>query len=40
LKTDTDVTFTGGSIDLVGGDMSRRTSQEVYKKTGITPDKV
>jgi len=25
---------------LVGGDMTRRASQEVYKKTGITPDKV
>jgi len=40
LKTDTELTFEGGSIDLVGGDMTRRAAQEVYKKTGVTPDKV
>ena len=40
LKTDTEKTFEGTSIDLIGGDMTRRAAQEVYKMTGITPDQV
>ena len=41
MKTDFPSTFDGkSSIDLIGGDMARAASAEIYKKTGHTPDDI
>jgi len=41
LQTDTEATFKNRSnISLVGFDMSKSTAEEVYKKTGYSPQDV
>lgn len=40
LQTDTENTFNSTALNITGGDMARRAAQEVYKKSGKSPDQV